>query len=260
MGVEAPQPPRALLSYRKLNYSRSVTSLRSVFEPLLGDMHEHKAPAGLEGAVILGVDNLYRSFGAREVVRNLTFHLQPGERLALCGPNGSGKTTVLRCIAATIAPTSGSICVCGYPVGSIAARAAVGISLSQERSFYLRLSGRANLAFFARLRGLSRHKAEQRINALGEELEIDAILAERADRCSTGMIQQLSLARALLSEPPLLLLDEPTRSLDHDARKRMWAALERRTQTAVLIATHDSEDVGHCDGQIDLGAPAAQRR
>jgi ABC-type multidrug transport system ATPase subunit len=211
------------------------------------------------GPTTLAVDGLCRRFGPREVVRDLTFHLRKGERLALCGPNGSGKTTILRCVAGTLAPTGGTISICGRPAGSLGARAAIGVSLSQERSFYLRLSGRANLVFFAGVRGLSRRQAEGRVRALGEELEIEAILMERVDRCSTGMIQQLSLARALLSEPELLLLDEPSRSLDHDARKRMWDALGRRARTAVLMATHDPEDVGHCDREVDLRAAATQR-
>lgn len=201
---------------------------------------------------MLVIRQLTRTFGKRAVVSSFDLTLEPEDRVALCGPNGSGKTTILRCIAGTVTPTAGAISVCGHGAGSLESRAAIGVSLSQERSFYLRLSGRDNLLFFARMRDLGRREAERRVQSLEEELELHAILAERVDRCSTGMVQQLSLARALLADPALLLLDEPARSLDADARQRMWRALGRRTSAAVLIATHLEEDIGHCDRRIDL--------
>ena len=170
------------------------------------------------------------------------------------GPNGSGKTTVLRCIAGTLTPTSGRIQVGGHTAGAIEARRLVGASLSQERSFYLRLSGNANLLFFARLRFDSEREAAERVGELVEELQIGDIARERADRCSSGMIQQLALARALLGGPRLLLLDEPTRSLDVDARARFWGALDRRPEAAVLLATHLDEDLQHCGRTISLPA------
>lgn len=95
--------------------------------------------------------------------------------------------------------------------------------ISLDRSVYLCLTGAENLLLFGRLRGMSRAAAA----ALGEELELGEILGTRADRCSSGMLQQLGFARSLLGEPPLLLLDEPMGSLDDDARSRIWTALER---------------------------------
>jgi ABC-2 type transport system ATP-binding protein len=201
---------------------------------------------------VLVIRRLARRFGARNVVSAFDLELQLGERVALRGPNGSGKTTILRCIAGTLAPSSGTILVCGHPAGSLAARALVGVSLSQERSFSLRLSGWHNLVFFARLRGASRRDAEHYVRALGDELQLEEILSERVDRCSTGMVQQLGFARSLLSEPELLLLDEPSRSLDRDARERMWAALARRPGTSVLVATHLDDDLARCDRRVDL--------
>ena len=198
------------------------------------------------------VQNLSRRFGDRLVVRSLDLVLEPGERIALWGPNGSGKTTILRCLAGTLEPSGGIATVCGYPAGSIEARRLVGVSLSQERSFYLRLAGRDNLLFFARARGYSARAALEAVRAIGEELELGRILDERSDRCSSGMLQQLALARALLGEPEVLLLDEPTRSLDAEAVERLWAALDRRPATAVILATHHPGDVENCSGRIDL--------
>jgi ABC-type multidrug transport system ATPase subunit len=203
---------------------------------------------------ILKIESLNRRFGDHEVVRSLDLAVVPGERVAMGGPNGSGKTTVLRCIAGTLTPTSGRIEVGGHTAGAIEARRLVGASLSQERSFYLRLSGYANLLFFARLRFDSEREAAERVGELVEELQIGDIARERADRCSSGMIQQLALARALLGGPRLLLLDEPTRSLDVDARARFWGALDRRSEAAVLLATHLDEDLQHCGRTISLPA------
>lgn len=203
-------------------------------------------------APILAIRQLTRRFGRRTVVEGLDVDLLAGERVALRGANGSGKTTVLRCVAGTLTPTSGTVSIGGFPAGSMEARELVGTSFSQDRSFYWRLSGRANLTFFARLRDLTRREAARRVRELEEELELRAILTERVDRCSTGMVQQLAFARALLHEPRLLLLDEPTRSLDEDARRRVWAALGRRPETAALIATHLTDDVDRCDQTLEF--------
>jgi ABC-type multidrug transport system ATPase subunit len=201
---------------------------------------------------LLFVEELSRRFGTREVVRSMNVTLKAGQRLALVGPNGSGKTTVLRCFAGTLSPTAGRVLVAGHPAGSLDARRVLGASLSQERSFYQRLSGYANLVFFARIRRVNGTAPETGVDALVEELELAEIAAERVDRCSTGMIQQLGLARALLGEPDLILLDEPTRSLDESAVKRLWGALDRRPRLGLVVATHSSADVSKCHGSLVL--------
>jgi ABC-type multidrug transport system ATPase subunit len=200
---------------------------------------------------LLAIEGLTRRFGKRVVVESLDLSLEAGDRVALCGPNGSGKTTILRCIAGTLLPTDGQIHVNGLPAGSIAARYQIGASLSQDRSFYLRLSGRANLLFFARLRSPSEREARAAVRAIEAELEL-AFAGERVNRYSSGMLQQLGFARALLGDPPLLLLDEPTRSLDIEARERLWRAIDRRSQSGVLIATHNEEDLARCGARVDL--------
>jgi ABC-2 type transport system ATP-binding protein len=202
------------------------------------------------GSPVLDVRGLHRRFRDRDVVRSLDLTMGPGDRVALRGPNGSGKTTVLRCVTGALTPSGGQVRVGGHPAGTEQAKQLVGASLSQERSFYLRLTGHENLRFFAGLRHDA--GAVDRVRALEQELEIAAIAAMRLDRCSTGMLQQLSFARALLGEPRLLVLDEPTRSLDEGAVGRLWAAIERRPETAVLVATHIDGDLDHCHARIDL--------
>jgi ABC-type multidrug transport system ATPase subunit len=201
---------------------------------------------------ILSVQHVSRRFGAHEVLRAVDFTLEPGGRVALRGANGSGKTTLLRCVAGTLEPSSGRILVGEHEAGSVDARRLIGASLSQERSFYQRLSGQANLVFFARLRYAVKKQAEAAVASIIEELDIGEIAGERVDRCSTGMVQQLAFARALIGEPALLLLDEPTRSLDEDAVGRLWGALDRRPGTALVVATHSDPDLSRCDERLDL--------
>jgi ABC-type multidrug transport system ATPase subunit len=205
---------------------------------------------------ILLVEDLLRRFGERIVLNGLDLVAAAGERIAIVGPNGAGKTTLLRCIAGSLGATSGTIQVIGHPAGSLEARRLTGASLSQERSFYLRLTGRENLLLFARLNGLGKRSAGQRVHELAQELELSGILAQRADRCSSGQLQQIAFARALVGAPSLVLLDEPTRSLDTQARGRMWAALAARPFVAAVIATHLDEDVAHCTGEFALRGKA----
>jgi ABC-type multidrug transport system ATPase subunit len=201
---------------------------------------------------LVDVRGLVRGFGDRKVIRGLDLQLRPGSRTGLVGPNGSGKTTLLRCIAGTLTPQGGEVRVGGERAGTLAARRLVGTSLSQERSFYLRLTGRTNLRFFARLRHTRGRDARRNVAQLEEELELSEIASRRTDACSTGMLQQLAFARALLGRPSVVLLDEPTRSLDHDAITRIWAALDRRPEIAVLIATHLDDDLDHCDSRVEF--------
>ena len=212
-------------------------------EPLVAQAHTDQA---------LCIEELGRRFGEREVIQSLSLELGVGERVALRGPNGAGKTTVLRCVAGTVTPTRGSISVAGFPAGGIQARRLIGASLSQERSFYLRLTGHVNLLTFARMRWDSEAEAVAQVEALEHELEIAQFVSERAETYSAGMLHQLAFARALLGEPMLLLLDEPTRSLDEAAAHRLWQALDRRPHLAVLLTTHNRDDLAHCDAHIDL--------
>jgi ABC-type multidrug transport system ATPase subunit len=202
---------------------------------------------------ILQIDALHHRFGQHVVLTDFDLEAAAGERIAIRGPNGSGKTTLLRCIAGTITATSGSIRIAGHDAGSLDARRLTGVSLSQERSFYMRLSGRENLVLFARLNGLGRRAAAGRVGELADELDLRELMFKRTDRFSSGQLQQLAFARALVGSPELVLLDEPTRSLDVEARARLWSALSRRPYVTAVIATHLDEDVQHVTSVVELG-------
>src|SRR5262245_4125173 len=112
---------------------------------------------------LLVVERLCREFHGRRVIEDFDLSLSWGDRVALRGANGSGKTTILRCVLGTLRPTSGRISVCGHNAGSLEARKLIGAVLPQDRAFYLRLTGQVNLMFVAKIRGLGKREAEARI-------------------------------------------------------------------------------------------------
>ncbi len=161
----------------------------------------------------------------------------------LLGPNGSGKTTALKLISTMLLPDAGSVRVGGFDAqrDAGAVRRQVGIAVAAERSFFPRLSARENLDFFAALDEVPRSGRAQRI----KEVLRDTGLEEQSDtlvmKFSSGMYQRLGIARALVKRPSVLLLDEPTRSLDAATTAHFWATIRAlaRQQTTVLLATHN---------------------
>jgi ABC-2 type transport system ATP-binding protein len=209
-----------------------------------------------EAIPVIQSSALGRTFGDRVVLDSVDLSLSPGQRLAVTGPNGSGKTTLLRCLAGVLAPTAGDARICGMRPEDVAARARLGAVIGDHRSFYLRLSARENLLLFARLRrGLWRAGPE--VDALEEELGIAEIRGLPVARCSSGQVQRLALARALLGDPAALVLDEPTRSMDDRSRALAWGAIDRRPDLAVVLATHDRDEVARCGQGLSLASRAA---
>jgi ABC-2 type transport system ATP-binding protein len=185
-----------------------------------------------------------KRFGNVQALDGVSLAVDPGEVVALLGPNGAGKSTLIKILGTTVLPDSGSVTVAGHDVvrDAMAARRYLGLMIGDERSHYWRITGRRNLAFFAALFGIPRRQAETRAAMLLEAVG----LADAADRrvlgYSSGMRARLSLARALLADPPLLLLDEPTRNLDPLAAARFResaSGLAGQRGTGILFATHD---------------------
>ncbi|MFQ5932647.1 MAG: ABC transporter ATP-binding protein [Nitrospiraceae bacterium] len=177
-------------------------------------------------------------------LRGLDLTVGRGEILGLLGTNGAGKTTLLKVLATLILPTAGRVTVEGYDVAHDANRvkAMIGLGTSEERSFYWRLTGRQNLEFFAAFQGLSSHAARDRIEQLREQLGLE-VLDRQFAVYSTGMRHRLAIARALLRQPQILLLDEPTRSLDPLAagalRHLIRDTLVAQMGCTVVLATHN---------------------
>src|SRR5262245_33981473 len=184
-----------------------------------------------------------------EALRDVSFEIHAGEIFGLIGPNGAGKTTLIKIIATLIQPTAGRVSVQGSDTvtGDEDVRRNVGLATAEERSFYWRLTSEQNLLFFARLHGLSDRFAKQRIKDLFGKLELDEVARRRFGELSTGNKQRLAVARAMLSSPPVLLLDEPTRSLDPLAAARMREIIrslaEQDPPVTILLTSHNLAEV-----------------
>jgi len=195
--------------------------------------------------------------------------VNPGEIYGLLGPNGAGKSTMVRMIATLLEPTAGEIRVCGHSVVTQrrAVRARLGVALGGERSVYWKLTARQNLEFFSALHGIPRRAAEQRIMEALHQVRLAAHADEHIERWSTGMRQRLVLARAILDDPEVLLLDEPSSGLDPraaDTLHELIGGFRERGRT-ILLTTHDmteadllSDRVGIIDGGrlVGEGTPA----
>lgn len=172
----------------------------------------------------------------------------PGELVAVVGHNGSGKTTLLRILATTVLPDAGQVDVGGTDAiaAPLAARSHLGVTLADERAWYWRLSGRENLEFFAALHGLGRQEAAGKATELLERVGMSDAADRDFGEYSSGMRLRLSLARALLGDPKLLLLDEPTRSIDPPGAAEFRSTIReqmRETGAGVLMASHDLGEV-----------------
>jgi ABC-2 type transport system ATP-binding protein len=200
-------------------------------------------------------------------LKGISFEVAPGEVLAVLGPNGSGKTTTLKLISTVLLPDTGRVFVNGADTGKRAATARrnVGFALASERSFFPRLTARENLEFFAALEDVPLRERQGRIGQVLRDVDLSHAAHKQVMKFSSGMYQRLGLARALVKSPSVLLLDEPTRSLDPAAALSLWGLIRdlSRAGMTVLIATHNfSEAVAVADrvAVLQHGKLLAQRR
>jgi ABC-2 type transport system ATP-binding protein len=186
----------------------------------------------------------------------VSFDVRAGEIFGLIGRNGAGKTTLTKVIATLVQPTSGTVTVNGFDSvrDDERVRAQVGLATAEERSFYWRLTAEQNLMFFARLYGLDDAAARRRVIELVRQFELQEIVTRRFGELSTGNKQRMAFARALLPRPPVLLLDEPTRSLDPLAAARMRALIQSLAggdpPTTVLLTSHNLAEVAELCARV----------
>ncbi len=180
-----------------------------------------------------------------EALRNVSFEIKTGEIFGLIGSNGAGKTTLTKIIATLVHPTSGRVVVGNFDSvrDEVKVRSLIGLATAEERSFYWRLTAEQNLLFFARLYGLRDAEAKKRIAELFERLNLNELAKRRFSELSTGNKQRLAIARAMLPQPPILLLDEPTRSLDPLAAQAMRDLILSFKGVSILLTSHNLSEI-----------------
>ncbi len=181
-----------------------------------------------------------------EALRGISFSIRGGEVFGLLGPNGAGKTTTVKILSTLLLPDGGEAYVCGHDVvrEPTAVRKVIGVSLSVERGFFWKLTGRENLTYFGMLYGLDGRDLREKVDGLLDLMGLSDL--EAADKLyeeySLGMKARLSVARALLTDPEVVILDEPTLGLDPPsarALREILVGLAHREGKTVLVTTHN---------------------
>ena len=194
---------------------------------------------------LVEVKDLIKRYGEVEALRGVSFTVEAGEVFGLLGPNGAGKTTLMRILAGLTPPSSGTARIGGYDVIAERVRAQQHIGYCpQDLLIYEDLTGRENLLFFAALRGIPRSEACRRADEVLKFLGLAEWGDQLVKKYSGGMKRRLNLAAALVHDPDVLLLDEPTVGFDPHARHELWNLLRqlRREGRAILLATHYMEE------------------
>lgn len=226
----------------------------------------HDVPVGIE------VRNLRKSYGSVQAVQGISFQVESGTVFAFLGTNGAGKSTTISCITTVLAPDAGEIVVDGARVGhdDPQIRRRIGV-VFQDSLLDDLLTVRENLETRARFYGISRADARDRVAALSELVQLGSFLDRRYGRLSGGQRRRADIARALVHEPAVLFLDEPTTGLDPQSREQVWEAvhaLRERQGTTVFLTTHymaeteEAADVCIIDAGriVAQGSPAELRR
>lgn len=191
-------------------------------------------------------DNLAKKYATVDAVRGLTLEVAPGEVYALLGPNGAGKTTALRCLATLLKPTSGTAYVDGVDVMEepLEVRRRIGF-LAASMGLYERLTAREMVEYFARLQGLEGERLQHRLDEVVAMFGLTEFENRYCGRLSTGQRQRVSVARAIVHDPPALILDEPTLGLDVLSGQTIYQFIERERARgkAIVFSTHQMEEV-----------------
>jgi len=194
---------------------------------------------------MIHVDNVTRRYGSLTAVDQVSFDVETNEIIGFVGPNGAGKSTMLKMLSTFLLPTEGQIAVDGFDVveNPLAVRRRIGY-LSGDTPLYREMRVDKFLRFIGRARGLEGEALERGFEWAVDVCGLDAVLLQRVDECSTGFRQRIGLATALIHDPPILLLDEPTHGFDPMQVMAFRDMLMRlKTDRAILFSTHIIADV-----------------
>lgn len=188
----------------------------------------------------IAVSNLCKCFGCLSAVNEISFTAQSGEIIALLGPNGAGKSTLMNMITGYLAPTCGSICILGKDIVNDALFAKENIGFLPEGSpLYPDMSVAAFLSYMAELRSLRGKEKKQRLTEIAQTANIENILHQKIETLSKGYLRRVGFAQSIISDPQILLLDEPTDGLDPNQKEHMRNLISRMGKNkTILISTH----------------------
>lgn len=197
---------------------------------------------------IVSINNVSKSFGKQPVLKSINLEIHKGEIFGFLGPSGAGKTTLVKELAGLDTPTSGENFLFQQKMPSLALMERIGY-MAQSDALYGELSAKENLQFFSSLYGLKGKQQEERINKVMEIVNLTEDLNKLVYNFSGGMKRRLSLAAALLHEPELLILDEPTVGIDPVLRKSIWDSFYelKKKGTTIIVTTHVMDEAEKCD-------------
>lgn len=205
----------------------------------------------MQGIRIIKLSKQYKDVTA---VDNLNLEIRQGEVFSLLGVNGAGKTTTIKMLTGLTKPTSGDALVAGYSVMKETEQVKKLIGLSpQETAIASNLSVEENLKLICGIHGFSKEKTEEKIAELSEQLTLDTVLKRKAGKLSGGWQRRVSIAMALISEPEILFLDEPTLGLDVIARHELWEVIRAlKGKVTMILTTHYMEEAEALSDRIGI--------
>jgi ABC-2 type transport system ATP-binding protein len=194
---------------------------------------------------MIKIDGLTKHYGHHTVVDNLSFHCEPGEVLGFLGPNGAGKSTTMKMLTGFVAPSAGSASVCGHDIATdgLAARKRLGY-LPEGAPCYAEMTPGSFLDFIADIRGLEGNERKARLDEVVEMLHLGPVLHQSIDTLSKGFKRRVGLAQAILHDPDVLILDEPTDGLDPNQKHEVRELIHSMSaEKLIVISTHILEEV-----------------
>lgn len=199
---------------------------------------------------IISVKNLSKKFGAFTAVNNISFEVYKGEIFGFLGANGAGKTTAMKMLIGISRPSSGEANVAGFDVKSNSEMVKKSIGyMSQKFSMYDDLTIKENITFFGGIYGLSKNKIKEKTTQLVQQLQLEAVADKLVGSLPLGWKQKLAFSVALLHEPKIVFLDEPTGGVDPITRRQFWEMIyaEANKGTTLFVTTHYMDEAEYCD-------------
>ena len=200
------------------------------------------------------ITNLVKQYKSITAVNNVSIDIEGGELFSLLGVNGAGKTTMIKMLSCLTSPTSGDATIGGFSITKEAKRVKEQIGISpQETAIATGLSVKENLELICGIHGFDREKTKARIAELSEKLNLNEVMTRKAGKLSGGWQRRISIAMALISEPKVLFLDEPTLGLDVIARQELWNIIRSlKGKITIILTTHYMEEAAALSDRIGI--------